>query len=424
MSTNNVNERNDNVVVASDSVTAEAVQNAVTDVVSVEKVTPTEVIPLNCQAALASYSAEEQAEILALSDEIDVRKLDNVMSYGAAPLKDVFEQCGEYLKSQSGSHADQEVMKQVIALSKKAKDTYEDFNLDLKEPNILQKLMLKIMSRGKDGGRIGKIQNSAITSYKLLMELIESCQNWEDMLKEAMGDITESAINDMGDTQLLEKYIIAGKIAQDRIEKEMADIQDKYQETGLQVYANEYEEMKQGYDIFVIKMNNLEKSRATNQLSIGQLAMTKRSNRNMQMTIRTQVDHSMALMAQQLRNAVLNAKNNEVLEGQKAITGLNNELLKEVSKTAGLTAEQTEKLLYSGFISVEAIKEGIQAVVNSCETIQKTGQEMLPKMKADVDAINSLMEELSPYVNSIELKGGSSTTTEPTLPAGKDKLGF
>ena len=65
-------------------------------------------------------------------------------------------------------------------------------------------------------------------------------------------------------------------------------------------------------------MANLEKSRVMYRLSIGQLALIKKSNRNVQIAIRTQVNNSMALMAQQLRNAVLNAKTKEVLENPQS----------------------------------------------------------------------------------------------------------
>ena len=109
-------------------------------------------------------------------------------------------------------------------------------------------------------------------------------------------------------------------------------------------------------------------------------------------------------MGQQLRNAVLNAKNREVIEGQKAITRLNDELIKDVSKTVGLTAEESEKLIYAGFYDVEAAKEAVQAVISSCQSIQTTAQEMLPKMKADMSQLNSLMEELEPYVDSVKVK--------------------
>lgn len=389
------NNRKEDAVVVEDAV------NAVS-----ELPTPTvaqEIVPLNYEAALASLPEAEQKEVLALADSIDVRKIDNVLNYGTIPLKQTFDQCGAFLKDERGSQADQEVIAQVIKLSKKANESYEDFNLIIKEPNAFQKFLFKLAS-GKRNSRTEKIQHTAVTNYKLLLELKKSCESWLDMLVKAMGDISSSVVNDVESAGVLEKYIIAGKIADKRIKAELGDIQSKYNETGLQSYAQQYDELKEGYDIFVVKMDNLEKSRAMYQLSLGQLALIKRSNRNVQISIHTQKDNSMALMGQQLRNAVLNAKNREVLEGQKAITKLNDELIKDVSQTVGLTAEESEKLIYAGFYDVEAAKEAVQAVITSCESIKKTAEEMLPKMRADMTQLNSLMEELEPYVDSVKVK--------------------
>lgn len=43
-------------------------------------VTQSEVVPLNYQAALASFTEVEQKEIIALADSIDVTKIDHVMN--------------------------------------------------------------------------------------------------------------------------------------------------------------------------------------------------------------------------------------------------------------------------------------------------------------------------------------------------------
>lgn len=243
------------------------------------------------------------------------------------------------------------------------------------------------------------------------------------MLVEAMGQITESAMSDVETAGLLEKYIIAGKMAEDRIGEELKAIQAQYQQTGLQKYAQEYDEMKECYDIFVLKMNNLEKSRVMYQLSLGQLALIKRSNRNVQISIHTQVANSMALMGQQLRNAVLNAKTQEVLEGQRAISRLNDELIKDVSKNVGLTAEETEKLIYAGFYDVNAAKAAVTAVIDSCKAIQKTAEEMLPKMRADVSELNGLIKELEPYVDSVKVDESSASTSGSTTASNK-RLNF
>lgn len=380
-------------------------------------VVPQDVVAIDYAKALASYTEQEQKEIMELASAIDVRKIDNVMSYGSVALKATFEQCGAFLKDERGSKADQEVIAQVIALSKKASESYDDFNLVLREPNLFQKFFLNLLSGGRNN-RTQKIRNSAITNYKLLAELKASCDSWLIMLKSAMGEIEYSAISDADNIALLEKYIIAGKIAEQRITRELDEIQAQYQETGLQKYVQEHEMLKEGFHIFQITMNNLEMSRIMYHLSIGQLALIKRGNTNVQLSIHTQVNNSMALIGQQLRNAVLDAKTREVLEGQTAIARLSDELIKEVSTNVGLTTEQAEKLLYAGFYNMEAAKEAVTTVINSCEAIKKVASEMLPKMKADMSQLDDLIKQLEPAIGSIErmkIEAPKTTTVEGGL---------
>ncbi len=377
--------------------------------------TATDVVPLNVQQALSAYTEAERQEVMALADSIDVRKLENVMNYASVPLKRTFDQCGSFLKDERGSHADQEVISRVIELSKKASNSYDDFNLVLQEPGLFQKLLLKLTSGSKGNSRTEKLQKSAVTSYKLLVELKTSCDSWIDMLKKAMGDITNSAMSDIETISLLEKYIIAGEIAEERIVNEMKAIEDKHQQTGIAQYAHDYQELKEGHDIFVIKMNNLKKSRIMYYLSVGQLSLIKRSNIDVQIAINTQVSNSLALVGQQLRNAILNAQTKEVLEGQNAIVRLNDELIKDVSLSVGMTAEQAEKAMYASFYNTEAAKTAVTTVISSCENIKKVATEMLPKMKADVTELNGLIEQLEPVVGaSIESLNNEQPSKTPT----------
>lgn len=239
------------------------------------------------------------------------------------------------------------------------------------------------------------------------------------MLKKAMGDIEQSAMSDAEAIGLLEKYIIAGHMAIDRIGGELAAIEQQHQQTGLVKYAQDYQALKEGFDIFNISMNNLEKSRIMYYLSIAQLSLIRKSNRNVQITIHTQVNESMGLIGQQLRNALLNAQTREVLEGQNAIIRLSDELIQDISKSVGMTAEQTEKALYASFYNAEAAKTAVTTVINSCEEIKKTASEMLPKMKADLTELNGLIEQLEPLVGtSIETTKNGQNSTTPTGAAG------
>lgn len=379
-----------------------------------------EVLPLNYQKALSRYSEEERQEIVTLANSIDVRQVDKVMSYGSASLKATFTQCGAFLKKEKGSEADQKVIAQVVELSKKASASYEDFNLILQEPNFFQKFFVKLFS-GSKSPRSEKVKTSAITSYTLLAQLQKSYESWQSMLKESYSEIETAAFSDAETIKDLEKYIIAGKMAEGRIEGEIAEAKREYDETGLQTYVQEYETLKEGYNLFQTTMENLEKSRVVHHLSIGQLTLIRRSNRNVQVVIHTQSNNSMSLIGQQLRNAVLDAKTREVMEGQKAIGRLNDELLREISHSIGTTAEETEKLIYAGFYNLEAAKEAFKTVIDSCDAIKKTASEELPKMKANLGEIEKLMEQLQPEVGVREtLKVEGSTNPS----GGTGKLTF
>ena len=378
--------------------------------------------PINVEAAFNALTPEEQQEVSQLADSIDVTRLDNVMAYGSEVLRKTFEQCGQFLKSESGSTADQEVIKRVVELTKKASDSYDDFELVLQEPNFWEKILLKLSS-SKKKTRTQKIQTHAVTNYKLLVELKDSCESWLEMLIAAMGNITSSSMSDSENLELLEKYIIAGKMARARVEAELSQLQENIHNTGLRAQAKQYDELKQGYDIFVLRMNNLEKSRNMYYLSIAQLHLIKQSNINVQVSVRTQSENCITLIGQQLRNAVLNAKNQEVIEGQKALSRLSDELIKDVSHSIGVTAEEAEKLLYFGIYNTDAAKEAVKTVITSCESIKHISEEMLPKMEANITELNDLVEELKPYIDESTIRGPQENSTVP-VNSGTGNLKF
>lgn len=380
--------------------------------------TQTDVAPINYQKALASYSEEERQEILALADSIDVTRSENVMGYGAIAIKDTFEQCGRILKEAKGSYADQEVIKRVIELSKKANQSNDEFNnLVLEQPNFFQRLMLKVMSGSKSTSKTDKIQKSAVTNYTLFTELANSYEGWTEILKKGMTDIQDSALSDFGAVVAVEKYLIAGYIGGERTVKEMEELEKKHEETGLQVYAFDHQKMKDGYELFQRAMMNLEKMRGAYYISLAQLAEMAKSNQNMQMVIQTQAKYCIALIGQQLRNALLNTQIDEVVKGQKAIKNLSNELIKDVSTSVGLTLEETEKAMYASFYDAEAATTAFTTILNSWNNIGKTGEAMLPKLKEEISKMQTAIEEVSPIVGkSIETlkESKNEASTEAT----------
>ncbi len=63
-----------------------------------EKMSNVNVVPINSKKALESYTEEERREVLDLAQNIDVRKIENVMVYGSNILTKTFEQCRSSIK--------------------------------------------------------------------------------------------------------------------------------------------------------------------------------------------------------------------------------------------------------------------------------------------------------------------------------------
>jgi len=379
--------------------------------------TTTELAPLS-SSALEYYDEATQKEILRIADEIDVTQFEKIMAYGSIPIIRSFESAGRILQEAQGTSADQEVVKMVTELAKQAKDSY---NLVIEEPNFLQKFVMKITTGLKSESKEVKVK--AISCFKILEKYIESCDMWIDSLRKTHDDIMLSAHNDKNDCYELEQYIVAGCIAKERTAKEIEEARKEWEETGIMSTKDRYDMLSEGLDIFQVVLLNLEKSRGAYGVSLGQLALQVKANRKIQIAIRTQKHNSSALAAQQLRNAYFDALNRDAHECQKAITQLNNELMKKVAEGSKLTAEESERILANGVYTVESALLAAQTVIDGCNSIKKIREERVGDISTQMDKLKVLVDELTPYVEnlkkdaekSVDSKQGSKASTKSGL---------
>jgi len=148
-----------------------------------------ELMPLSINS-LEHYDEETKKEIIRISNEIDVTKFDKVRAYGSIPVMRTFELAGKVLKEAEGTSADQEVVKMVAELAKKAQDEY---SLVIQEPNFVEKFIMKLMTGFKSDSRETKVK--AISCFKVLQKYVESCDKWLESLKKAEESILLSGRN-------------------------------------------------------------------------------------------------------------------------------------------------------------------------------------------------------------------------------------
>lgn len=367
-------------------------------------------------ATLARYPEEKQKEIVALADAVDVLQFDKVKAYGSIPVLRTIESCDKILKEYEGTTADKEVIRQVIELAKQANQTYDDFNLELVEPKGLRKLFSKVISSIK--GDDEELKLKALSCFKVLYQLSEACETWEDMLKRTYEATCLSGELDKQTCYELQEYIVAGKIAEERIIKEVEQAKAAWEDSGMLEDRDKYDALREGLEVFQVVLHNLEKSLVANALSTGQLALVKKGNERIQIAVQTQKTHSIAVAKQQVRNAVLDAANRDALEGQKSVATLNSELMKKVSSSAVLTAKEAEEAIYNGIYTIEAAMEAATTVINGCKEIEAVSADMKAAVAPELEKLKSVFDELAPFVSEIRDTKGTTTTTSSNSKTG------
>lgn len=354
---------------------------------------------LDIDKALKDFEEKEPGiteQIRAFADTIDLKQIDKIMAFGSEPLIRTYEQSGKFLKESRGSDADQKVIKDVLDIIDKANKSYEEFNLTIKEPNAVHKALLKIF-RFLNKNRIKKIDQVAITNYNLLEELRASSSLWLENLEKSMDDIYNSFESDKENVKSLEKYLIAGNIALPRLKKIVEDLGEKAKGSGFESTA-EYEDAKNSLHIFEVTLSNLNKQRLMYYMSGAELRNIRNANIDTRVAIKTQVNNNAALISQLLRNAILNENNREAIDGQKALTVLNEELMQYVAESIKETSIDAKKILYTGNYNLTAIKTALKTVIDTGSEVRKIANELLPKMQAENEEINELIKELQPEV--------------------------
>lgn len=363
--------------------------------------------------SIQRFEPEVQAQIMRVADEIDPMQLDKILAYGSIPLIRTYEAAGQILKSAEGSSVDQNVIDQVVELAKLANKGQEDVNISLREPNWVEKLLMNIFTSIKEK-KNDDTKVKAITCYRLLTQLKEKCDVWHSMLQENWRLICQSITDDMQNGIELEQYIVAAHVAMPRLEASLEEKRVLSESQGLITDLADYDAYKKGLDAFKVTLLNLEKSRAAYGISLGQLSAQKSTNENIQISVMTQKHNSMSVAAQQLRNALIEQSNRQVLEGQKSITALNGELMKAVASNTVLTAEESEKILLNGVYTLEAALEAAKTVVDGCEAIRKARDERAHNVAQEMDKLKTLVEQISPFIDNMKKESegqGNATAT-------------
>lgn len=373
-----------------------------------------------CAEDIQRYDAATQAEIMRVADQVDPLQLDKIKAFGSIPLERSFDFAMEFMKTIEGTTVDRTVADEIAKLSEQASKKQNELSVAIAEPNPFQRFLMNIFTSLKDK-RNDDAKVIALSCYKILLKLKENCKNWEEILQDNYCIISDAIKDVVTNGSLIERYLVAGRIAEKRIEGEIEQKREAYEQGGLMDNHELYEASKEGFAAFRLSLLNLEKSRESYLLHLGQLRVQRETNKKLQLAINFQATNSMTTAAQQIMASVLTAQNREILEGQRSITSLNDELITKVSAGLLPTEQEAEKLLLNSVYSIEIGLAAAKTVVQCCKAMDEFDDKQSGHISEEFAKLQTLVQELAPIIGALPetkpeaLQGQTSSSTDMTF---------
>lgn len=346
-----------------------------------------------------SYNEELKHQINEFADRIDVTLWERIMNFGSDPLNYSFQDVEVVLKKERGSKTDQQIIGELKEISNKANGVFEELNILVQKQGKAKNFWVKLWN--KDLRNFEDIVKAkAETCYDLAKELKRKYEIWIKSLREAFSDMDSSQLSDNKNSELLEHYIVSGRIAEKRIKAELELLKGECENFGgAQQYMLQYQKVQNGLNLLTEKLYVLEQARFAYQLSRAQIMLIQASNINYQIALTKQKDAGTLTAVMQTRNLVFNAKNNEAARGLKSMRQFNDQLMRTTSEEVVKTVKDSKQARKDGIFSVEPALETAQVVINCCHELVQVFDENHIEEQNNISRLQEAYNKLGQYID-------------------------
>ena len=342
---------------------AEDVQTQLADVQkAAAAISETPIIDLEAEQketenSLAKYTADEQRQILAVADKIDITDSNAVLSYGASAQRKVSDFADGALQSVRG------------------KDMGET-------GQILTSLIVELKSNSEEKKTfLGKLFGSAEKNFEKMKAQYSTTEANIDRLVKILEGHEEQLVKDIVQLDKLydknklyfkevSMYIEAGKI---RLEKarneELPALQAKAKETNSPDDAQAAQDFADMITRFEKKLYDLELSRTVCLQSAPEIRMVQNSDTIMSEKIHSTIINVIPMWKTQMVLALNNYHTQKAIEAQQAVTDATNEMLKKNAEALHQSTVETAKASERGIVDIETLQHTNQQLISALDEI-------------------------------------------------------
>ena len=308
---------------------------------------------------LAKFTPDEQRQIKAVAEKIDIKDSNAVLSYGASAQRKVSDFADGALESV------------------RAKDMGET-------GQVLTSLLVELKNNGEEKKSIlGKLFGSAEKNFERLKTQYSTTEANIDRLVKLLEDHESQLLKDIVQLdKLYEKnklyfkevsmYIEAGKLALEKAKTEtLPELEAKALETGAVEDTQAAQDYADMITRFEKKIYDLELSRTVCLQSAPEIRMVQNSDTIMSEKIRSTIVNVIPMWKTQMVLALNNYHTQKAIEAQHAVTEATNEMLKKNAEALHQSTVETAKASERGIVDIEALQHTNEQLISALDEIKQ-----------------------------------------------------
>ena len=306
---------------------------------------------------LAKFTPDEQRQIKAVADKIDITDSNAVLSYGASAQRKVSDFADGALQSV------------------RTKDMGET-------GQVLTSLLVELKSNGEEKKSFfGKLFGSAERNFEKMKTQYSTTEANIDRIVKLLEEHEEQLLKDIVQLDRLydknklyfkevSMYIEAGKLALEKAKNEtLPELEAKAKETGSVEDAQAAQDYADMITRFEKKIYDLELSRTVCLQSAPEIRMVQNSDTIMSEKIRSTIVNVIPMWKTQMVLALNNYHTQKAIEAQQAVTEATNEMLKKNAESLHQNTVDTAKASERGIVDIETLQHTNQELITAIDEI-------------------------------------------------------
>ena len=308
---------------------------------------------------LSKFTPDEQRQIRAVADKIDIKDSDAVLSYGATAQRKVSDFADGALESV------------------RAKDMGET-------GQVLTSLLVELKSNSEEKKSfLGKLFGSAEKNFERLKAQYSTTEANIDRLVKLLEGHEEQLLKDIAQLDKLydknklyfkevSMYIEAGKLALEKAKNvTLPELEAKAKETGAVEDAQAAQDYADMITRFEKKIYDLELSRTVCLQTAPEIRMVQNSDTIMSEKIRSTIVNVIPMWKTQMVLALNNYHTQKAIEAQHAVTEATNEMLKKNADALHQSTVETAKASERGIVDIETLQHTNEQLITALDEIKQ-----------------------------------------------------